>query len=137
MAYSENFDLFKLQQLCRKIFLKNYILPVYIGVHEFEKIAPQRIIINVELYVLLEKTTPSTDQIHEVLDYDFIRETLKKIVEKGHIQLQESLCDQLMNELLNNPLVCAAKISSEKPDVYPDCDSVGIEIFRIKHELLN
>jgi dihydroneopterin aldolase len=82
---------FELQQTCRKIFLKNYVLPINIGVHEFEKLAPQRVIINVELYVSLTHTTPHADTLNEVLDYDFIRETLKKIVEKGHIQLQETL----------------------------------------------
>ncbi len=124
---------FELQQTCRKIFLKNYVLPINIGVHEFEKLAPQRIIINVELYVSLTHTTPHGDTLNEVLDYDFIRETLKKIVAKGHIQLQETLCDQFMTALLDNPLVRAARVSSAKPDVYPDCDAVGIEIFRFKH----
>jgi 7,8-dihydroneopterin aldolase/epimerase/oxygenase len=123
---------FDLQHTCRKIFLKNYVLPINIGVHDFEKLAPQRVIINVELYVSLEKTTPNADMLNEVLDYDFIRETLKKIVATGHIQLQETLCDQFMTALLDNPLVRAARVSSAKPDVYPDCDAVGIEIFRFK-----
>jgi 7,8-dihydroneopterin aldolase/epimerase/oxygenase len=125
-------SMFELQQQCRKIFLKNYVLPVNIGVHDFEKEAAQRIVINVELYVLLGKSTPKDDDLGEVLDYDFIRETLKKIVAKGHIQLQETLCDAFMSALMLNPLVRAARVSSEKPDVYPDCEAVGIEIFRVK-----
>ena len=129
-----NPSLYQLQQNCRKIFLKNYVLPVNIGVHAFEKLAPQRIVINVELYVLLMDSTPSADQIDEVLDYDFIRSTLVRIVSAGHIELQETLCDTFMSELMKNPLVRAARVSSEKPDVYPDCDAVGIEIFRVKDE---
>lgn len=125
-------SLFELQQNCRKIFLKNYVLPVSIGVHAFEKLAAQRIVINVELYVSLKQSTPTGDNLAEVLDYDFIRETLKKVIQKGHIHLQETLCDTFMAHLMENPLVCAARVSSEKPDVYPDCDAVGIEIFRVK-----
>jgi 7,8-dihydroneopterin aldolase/epimerase/oxygenase len=125
-------SMFELQQQCRKIFLKNYVLPINIGVHDFEKIAPQRIVINVELYVSLAKTTPSGDDLAEVLDYDFIRETLKAILARGHIQLQETLCDAFISALMNNPLVIAARVSSEKPDVYIDCEAVGIEIFRVK-----
>jgi dihydroneopterin aldolase len=124
--------MFELQQQCRKIFLKNYVLPVNIGVHDFEKAAAQRIVINVELYVSLKQSTPQSDDLGEVLDYDFIRETLRTIVAKGHIQLQETLCDTFMTALLSNPLVMAARVSSEKPDVYPDCEAVGIEIFRVK-----
>ena len=124
--------LFELQQQCRKIFLKNYVLPINIGVHAFEKVAPQRVVINVELYVSLSKTTPTGDDLAEVLDYDFIRETLKGILARGHIELQETLCDAFMTALMDNPLVVAARVSSEKPDVYPDCQAVGIEIFRVK-----
>lgn len=127
-----NPTLYELQQECRKVFLKDYVLPVNIGVHDFEKTAPQRIVINVELYVALTQSTPSKDDLSEVLDYDFIRETLKKIIAKGHIELQETLCDQFMDHLMLNPLVKAARVSSEKPDVYPDCRAVGIEIFRVK-----
>jgi len=29
-------------------------------------------------------------------------------------------------------LVLAARVSTEKPDVYPDCDGVGVEVFQIK-----
>ena len=125
-------SMFELQQQCRKIFLKNYTLPVNIGVHDFEKVAAQRIVINVELYVSLAKTTPKGDDLGEVLDYDFIRETLKAILSRGHIQLQETLCDAFITALMSNPLVIAARVSSEKPDVYPDCEAVGIEIFRVK-----
>jgi 7,8-dihydroneopterin aldolase/epimerase/oxygenase len=125
-------SMFELQQQCRKIFLKNYVLPINIGVHDFEKVAAQRIVINVELYVSLKQSTPSADDLGEVLDYDFIRETLKTIVAKGHIQLQETLCDTFITALMANPLVIAARVSSEKPDVYPDCEAVGIEIFRVK-----
>ena len=129
-----NPSLYQLQQQCRKIFLKNYVLPVNIGVHDFEKLAAQRIVINVELYVLLSDSTPNADNINEVLDYDFIRSTLKRIVSAGHIELQETLCDTFMTELMKNHLVRAARVSSEKPDVYSDCDAVGIEIFRVKDE---
>jgi len=33
-------------------------------------------------------------------------------------------------------LVVAARVSSEKPDVYPDCASVGVESFQIKNQQL-
>jgi dihydroneopterin aldolase len=28
--------------------------------------------------------------------------------------------------------VRAARVSTEKPDVYPDCDAVGVEVFGMK-----
>jgi len=67
-----------------------------------------------------------------VVDYDFMRETIKEIVSHGHIQLQETLCDEIVKRMLAHPLVLAVRVSTEKPDVYPDCDGVGVEVFQIK-----
>jgi dihydroneopterin aldolase len=117
---------------CRRLFLKNYEVPMNIGVHDFEKKGAQRVIINIDLYVLLPDNTPKQDDLSEVLDYDFMRETIKTIVSQGHIQLQETLCDAMMEKMLAHPLVFAARVSTEKPDVYPDCESVGVEMFRRK-----
>jgi dihydroneopterin aldolase len=120
-------------QNCRRLFLRNYDILINIGVHDFEKKAEQHVIINIDLYVPLGQNTPKEDQLHEVVDYDFMRETIKEIASHGHIQLQETLCDEIMQKMLAHPLVIAARVSTEKPDVYPDCDGVGVEIFKIKN----
>jgi 7,8-dihydroneopterin aldolase/epimerase/oxygenase len=124
----------RIQELnqCRRLFLKNYDILINIGVHDFEKKAAQRVIINIDLYVPIKKNTPSQDDLNEVVDYDFMRETIKEIVNHGHIHLQETLCDEIMRKMLSHPLVFAARVATEKPDVYPDCDAVGVEMFRIK-----
>jgi dihydroneopterin aldolase len=36
--------------------------------------------------------------------------------------------------MLAHPGVAAACVSTEKPDVYPDCAGVGCEVFAIKKE---
>ena len=117
---------------CRRLFLRNYEVHINIGVHDFEKLGPQRVRVNVDMYVLLSQSTPKADRIHEVVDYDFIRRTIAARVNAGHIELQETLCDDVANTLLEHPKVQAARVSTEKPDVYPDCDAVGVEVFRIK-----
>ena len=121
---------------CRRLFLKDYDVPMNIGVHEFEKKAEQRVIINIDLYVPLRDNSPQQDELAEVVDYDFMRETIKSIVSRGHIQLQETLCDEIMQKMLAHPLVVAARVSTEKPDVYPDCASVGVESFQVKNQQL-
>ena len=119
---------------CRRVFLRNYEVWINIGVHEFEKRAEQRVIINVDLYVPLDMSTPKADDLDEVVDYDFIRRTVATRLSKGHIHLQETLCDDVAAALLAHPNVRAVAVSTEKPDVYPDCDAVGVEVFRIKEE---
>ena len=117
---------------CRRLFLRNHELAVHIGVHDFEHGAPQRIRFNVDLYVPLAQSTPTADALDEVVDYDFIRHTIAQRVARGHIELQETLADDLLRAMLAHPKVRAARGSTEKPDVYPDCDAVGVEVFGIK-----
>jgi len=82
--------------------------------------------------VPLAISTPRDDQLREVLDYDFIRSTIAQRMARGHVHLQETLCDDVLALMLAHPNVRAARVSTEKPDVYPDCDSVGVEVFGLK-----
>jgi dihydroneopterin aldolase len=120
---------------CRRLFLRNYAVWINIGVHDFEKKGEQRVLINVDLYVPLALSTPAADKLAEVLDYDFIRRSVSEYVARGHIHLQETLADELLRVMLAHPSVRAARVSTEKPDVYPDCDAVGIEVFGLRREM--
>lgn len=117
---------------CRRLFLRDYEVWINIGVHDFEKKGEQRVKINVDLYIPLALSTPTHDKLDEVVDYDFIRREIGVRVAQGHIHLQETLADDVLARLLSHPKVRAARVSTEKPDVYPDCESVGVEVFGIK-----
>jgi dihydroneopterin aldolase len=119
---------------CRRLFLRNYEVMINIGVHDFEKKGEQRVLINVELYIPLAMSTPKDDQLHEVVDYDFMRDTIAKRIAQGHVHLQETLCDDVVQAMLAHPRVRAASVSTMKPDVYPDCEGVGVEVFQIKDQ---
>jgi dihydroneopterin aldolase len=117
---------------CRRLFLRNYEVNINIGVHAFEKTGEQRVLINVDLYIPLEQSTPRQDELDEVVDYDFIRSSISERVSRGHIHLQETLCDDVLATMLQHPKVHAARVSTAKPDVYPDCEAVGCEVFGMK-----
>ncbi|MFM7000900.1 MAG: dihydroneopterin aldolase [Limnohabitans sp.] len=117
---------------CRRIFLRNHTVAVRIGAHDFEKTQAQRVVFNVELFVPYAISTPQTDDLAEVVDYDFVRERIAARIAQGHVALQETLCDDLVAQLLAHPQVQAVRLSSHKPDVYPDCEAVGVEVFRMK-----
>jgi dihydroneopterin aldolase len=117
---------------CRRLFLHDLVLQVRMGIHEFERQQPQRLIICIDVFVSLSETTPKADLIQEVVDYDFMRLTAMQLAQQGHIDLQETLCDQIMDAMLAHRQVIAARVSTRKPDVYPDCAGVGVEVFRQK-----
>ncbi|MSQ56133.1 MAG: dihydroneopterin aldolase [Limnohabitans sp.] len=121
-----------LELTCRRLFLRGITIAVNIGIHDFEKTATQRIIFDVDLYILFQNSTAYQDDISEVVDYDFVRQVIHQRVAQGHINLQETLCDDVLTQLMSHKGVKAARVSTRKPDVYPDCEFVGVEAFRIK-----
>jgi dihydroneopterin aldolase len=123
-----------LLQDCRRLFLRGLTRHVRIGIHDFERQAGQRIIFDIDLYVPLACSTPQNDQIDETVDYDFVRAVVTEVTSRGHIELQETLCDAILDALLARPQVVAARVSTRKPDVYDDCEAVGVESFRCKRD---
>ncbi len=119
---------------CRRVFLRNCEITTRIGIHDYEKQGPQRLIINVDLFIPLAVSTPLDDELAEVVDYSFIREAIDSLVSRGHINLQETVCDELAHLLLAHPDIRAVRVATEKPDVYDNADSIGVEVFHIKRE---
>lgn len=117
---------------CRRLFLRNCSVSTRIGVYDFEKAAAQRVVFNIDLWIALADSTPNADDLAEVVDYDFIRRSIFERIGRGHVQLQETLCDDLLAMMLAHPKVQAARVSTEKPDVYPDGAVVGCEVFAMK-----
>lgn len=117
---------------CRRIFLREVLLDANIGIHDFERKGAQRLVINVDIFVPLAVSTPRHDRISEVLDYDFVRLAIRRRIEQGHINLQETLVDDIAQALLAHPGVTAVRVASEKPDVYEDVEAVGVEVFRFR-----
>lgn len=115
----------------RKIFLREYETKMIIGAHEFEKNEPQRVVISIEIYIKLEDTISENDSIIDVFDYDYMVHSIKELTSKP-VVLQETLCDGIVKKMLDHPLVCSAKVTTEKPDIYPNCKGVGVEAFRRK-----
>ena len=93
----------RLQLECRRIFLRNHAVPVRIGAHDFEKTQAQQVVFNVELFVPYALSTPQTDDLAEVVDYDFVRELIAVRIGQGHVELQETLCDDLACLLYTSP----------------------------------
>jgi dihydroneopterin aldolase len=117
---------------CRRIFLHEFSLDLSIGFHDFEREAPQRVIIDVDLFVPDAHSTAVDDEVAEVLDYDFIRRGVTEWARSRHFNLQETLIDGIVDLCLAQPAVRAVRARTQKPDVYPDCRSVGIEVFRFR-----
>lgn len=117
---------------CRRVFIRNFRLDMRIGIYPHEQNKKQHVLVNIEFWVPLRDTTPERDSIDEVVNHDFIRPAIQDLVERGHINLQETLCDAIVGICLSHPLVVAVRVTTEKREVYADCESAGVEVFRFK-----
>jgi dihydroneopterin aldolase len=79
-----------------------------------------------------DNASPQHDGLDEVVDYDFVRNTIKAHALGEHVQLQETLCDRIGATLLQKNAIIAAYISSEKTDIYPDVDAIGVGAWYFK-----
>jgi 7,8-dihydroneopterin aldolase/epimerase/oxygenase len=120
---------------CRRIYLRDAVFEANIGVYDREHAGAQRLIVNVDVFVALSASTPRHDRVEEVVDYDFVRETIKRRLARGHVNLQETLVDELAGALLAHPGVVAVRVCTEKPDVYDNVGGVGIEVLRFKDSI--
>ncbi len=121
---------------CRRIFIRNFRLDMEIGAYPHEKNKSQYVLVNIEFWVPLALTTPKNDNINEIVNHDFVRPGIQEIISKGHINLQETLCDAIVDLCLAHPVVVAARVATEKREVYPDCECAGVEVFRFKEVVL-
>lgn len=114
----------------RRVFVRDMILPASIGVYRHEKDAPQRVRINVDLFVD-DDGGPAQDRLDEVVSYEDIVVGIRHLVRERHINLVETLAERLAVLCLEDARVRCVRVRAEKLDVFPDAGSVGVEIQRI------
>ena len=114
--------------MSRRIFIRDLRLQVLIGIHDFEQNKPQTVVVNVDL-LLAEPTKGHGDSIANVLDYDFVHDGIVALAKGRHFNLQETLCEAILDHCMKPAQVIEARVSTEKPDAYPDC-RVGYEAVR-------
>lgn len=111
----------------RKIVLENYCLPADIGFHDFEIGTPQRLTVTVEVWVD-EASFPADDDAASAWDYDFLRTEIGALARARRYNLQETLAQAIYDLVAARRGVTALRVSLRKPDIYPDCAGVGVDL---------
>jgi len=117
---------------CRRIFLREWAVDANIGVYSAERQGTQQLVLNLDVFVALAASTPHRDELAEVLDYDKVRALVQRRIGIGHINLQETLVDGIVEELLRWPGVAAVRMSSEKTEIYASVAGIGVEVLRFR-----
>ena len=113
----------------RHVFVRDLELGCMIGVHEHEQHGPQRILVNIDLSVR-ESGADIDDRLANVVCYETIVGDIKRICERGHVNLVETLAEEIASACLRDTRVSKARVRVEKLDVIPEAAGVGVEIER-------
>jgi dihydroneopterin aldolase len=110
-----------------RILLESLEVRTDIGFHEFEVGNPQRLLINVEIW-LEDPSMPADDDPVHAWNYDFVRAEVEEIASSRRYNLQETLAHAIFDRIAAFHGVRALRVRTSKPDIYPDAHGVGVEI---------
>jgi len=112
----------------RVVVIRDLVVAARIGVHAHEQDAPQPVRINLEVHVAV--AAGEADRIDQVLCYQTLIDDIGAVLSAGHINLVETLAEQILDLTLAHPLARAARISVEKLAAVDEAAAVGVRITR-------
>ena len=110
-----------------KIHLESLEVMADIGFHDFEIGTPQRLLISVEVW-LEDPSAPADDAVGHAWNYDHLRQQVERIAAARRYNLQETLLAEIYGWVAARSGVKALRVSSCKPDIYPNAHGVGVEV---------
>ena len=118
----------------RRVFIRDLVLDARIGVYPEEKGGRQPVRINISFEMrddgLDYPEGIGPDDVTRVVDYDGLAKRVRALIGRAHVQLVETMAEQIARLCLNDPRVLAARVSVEKLAVFADAASAGVEIER-------
>ena len=111
----------------RKILIKDLVLKMLVGIHNFEKKKKQRVRFNLIINID-QNLIPNDKDLKSIVNYEQIIKTITKITSRKHYLLLETLAEKIFFKLFENPRIKKILLRIEKLDVIKNTTSVGIEL---------
>ena len=112
----------------KKIIVKDLILLISVGIHQFEKLKRQKVKFNIEI-----TTDPNLkSDIKSIVNYESVINDIKKLTKKSHFELLESLSESIFDRIFRNKKIKKIKLKIEKLEIIKETTSVGIEVTKTK-----
>jgi FolB domain-containing protein len=118
-----------------KVFITDLVARGIIGINTWEREKPQEILINIVLFTDLQKAGIS-DNIHDSVNYRIVAKKVLAHAETAQRQTVEALATDLARLCLEESGVEQVCVRVEKPGAVRFSRSVGVEIQRLKENLI-
>ena len=110
-----------------RIFLRDYVREIEIGVLEEERGVTQRLAFDIELEV---SAAPAADDVSEVVSYVTLVEAVEEVAAGPRLQLLETFAERLAERCLANPRSVAVHLRITKLDRLEGDAAFGVAITR-------
>lgn len=114
-----------------RIFIKNLRAHGILGIYPHERITPQSIRISMEIFVNTRKAA-ATDDLTYSVSYSDLAQKVKLHAETAQRLTVEALAADIADICLAEPGVQKVIVCIEKPDAFPNAESVGVQIERAR-----
>jgi len=118
----------------RHVFIDQLTLMVRIGVHPHERERPQPVLVSLDLRVSESPDAAAPDKIVTVVSYEEIVRRLEALCGQGHVNLLETLAEQIADAAFVDPRVQVVRVRLDKPEAFANARSVGITIERLRRD---
>ncbi len=115
----------------RRVIIKDLIIKISVGIHNFEKKKKQRVKFNITINID-QNLIPDDKNLKSIVNYEKVINLIKKITNKKHFLLLETLAEEIFSKLFENFKIKKILIRIEKLDIIKNTSSVGIEIEKSK-----
>ncbi len=117
--------------LMDKIKLTELTVNTVIGIWDWEKRNPQKVVFDIEMSTDINKASKS-DSIKDALDYKAVSKRVKQYALENQFDLIEALADKVAEIILNEFEVSWVKLTISKPYAIRDSKNVSLIIERSK-----
>ena len=111
----------------RKVLIRDLVLNMLVGIHNFEKKKKQRVKFNLVINID-QNLIPSDKDLKSIVNYEQVIKVINKIIARKHYPLLETLAEKIFDKLFENMRIKKILLRIEKLDVIKNTTSVGIEL---------
>ena len=117
----------KIYSYKRKVLIKDLVLNMLVGIHNFEKKKKQRVRFNLVINID-QNLIPNDKDLKSIVNYEQVIKTIMRITSRKHYPLLETLAEKIFLKLFENLRIKKILLRIEKLDVIKNTTSVGIEL---------
>ena len=113
------------------LFIRDWIRDIDIGIFNHEIGSPQPVGIDLEVHIS-GADAPERDEIDAVIDYDYMRAVVNRVLANKRYNLLETLASEILDGCMMPSEVIGASVTVTKLAVIEDGGKIGCTLTRIR-----